>query len=201
MSTEKPDLKVVESNPSSIFDDLEGLRKAQKLVVQRKAVLVNVAVDRPANNVHFRAHHEWALDDCTVLRDAEGSKRTWYFVAPLMRSHPKLQPRLQRVTLALVCIWPSHIVQLWPVPILGDRDFKVWRSAHRAYELSRAAWVQIVWNEEKADYDVETAEGINHLPVWPTDKSFEDLLKLGFDDKIIDNEDHPYVRRLRGLTD
>ena len=91
-------------------------------------------------------------------------------------------------------------MQLWPVP-LGDRDFKVWKSARRAYELSRDAWVQIVWNEEKSDYDIETAEGIDHLPVWPTDKSFQDLLKLGFDGKIIDNEDHAYVRRLRGLSD
>ena len=28
-----------------------------------------------------------------------------------------------------------------------------------------------------------------------------ELLKLGFDGKVIDNEDHPYVRQLRGILD
>jgi len=28
-----------------------------------------------------------------------------------------------------------------------------------------------------------------------------ELLKLAFADKVIDNEDHPYVRQLRGVFD
>ena len=58
----------------------------------------------------------------------------------------------------------------------------------------------MVWSEDEGDYQIETAEGIDHEPAWP-DKTFEDLLKLGFDGKIIDSEEHPYVRRLRGLVD
>ena len=52
----------------------------------------------------------------------------------------------------------------------------------------------------RSDYQIETAEGIDHEPVWP-DETFEELLKRGFDGKVIDNEDHPYVRRLRGILD
>ena len=48
----KPDLKIVpDKDPSSIFDDLAALRKASKLSVKRKTVLVNVPVDKPPNNV------------------------------------------------------------------------------------------------------------------------------------------------------
>jgi hypothetical protein len=199
--TTKPDLKVIsggEPNPNTVFENLSELRKAQKLTVQRKTVLVNVAVDKPANNSYFRAHKDWLLEEATVIKDADNG--TYYFVVPAMRAHPKLNPRLRRVTLAPISIWPADTVMIWPVPILGGRDFKAWRSARAAYELARERWVQITWDEAKSDYVVETAEGINHTPTWP-DKSFEDLLKLGFDGKVIDNEDHAYVRQLRGLLD
>jgi hypothetical protein len=90
-----------------------------------------------------------------------------------------------------------------PVPILAEREFKVWKSARAAYDLSREQWTQIAWSQETSDYVVEPIvekDGIKHDPVWPQ-KTFEELLKIAFDGKIIDNEDHSYVRRLRGLVD
>ena len=66
---------------------------------------------------------------------------------------------------------------------------------------SRPRWVQICWNDAARDYDVVTAENINMQPIWPPDLSLRNSMKLGFADKTIDNEDHPYVRQLRGLTD
>jgi hypothetical protein len=201
--TEKPELKIVEEtkkgehNPNTVFENLGELRKAQKLTIQRKTVLVNVTIDKPPNDTYFRAHKDWSLDEATVIKDTNG---TYYFVVPDMRAHPKINPRLRRVTLAPISIWPADTVIIWPVPIPGSRDLKAWRSARAAYELALERWVQIVWDEAKSDYVVETAEGINHTPTWP-DKSFEDLLKLGFDGKVIDSEDHAYVRQLRGLLD
>ena len=61
-------------------------------------------------------------------------------------------------------------------------------------------WTQLVWNIERADFNIETAESMEREPVWPKE-SFEQLLKLGFADRIVDNEEHPYVRRLRGIID
>jgi hypothetical protein len=201
--TTVPKLKVVdcepavgEANPTSVFDDLAGLRKAQKLTVQRKTVLVNVTVDKPPSDTYFRAHPDWKLDDATVIK----ADRGYLFVVPAMRGYPKLVDRLRKVTLAAIITWPANEVRIWPVPILGDREFKVWKSARAAFELSLTQWTQIVWSEERSDYVVETAEGIDHAPVWPQ-KTFEELLKVGFDGKIIDNEDHPYVRQLRGILD
>jgi hypothetical protein len=204
--TERPKLEVIneqpkaEGTPGSVFDDLASLRKASKLTVQRKAVLVNVAVDKPPNNAYFRCHRELVLDDATVLRDAEGTNQAFYFVVPQMRTHPKLAPRLRRVTLVLTSTWPNGNVLIWPVPILTEREFPVWKSARAAYELARDRWVQMVWAEERSDYLLEIAKGIDHEPTWP-EKGFGELLKLGFDGKVIDSEDHPYVRRLRGLID
>jgi hypothetical protein len=75
--------------------------------------------------------------------------------------------------------------------------------AYRAFELAQQKWTQMVWNEEESDYAIEIAEGEDMeglQPIWP-DKPFNELLKIGFDGKVTDNEDHPYVRRLRGLLD
>jgi hypothetical protein len=189
---------------SSVFDDLAGLRKAQKITVVRKTVLINVKVDKPANNVHFRAHPEWYLDDCSIVHDRNA--QTFYYVHPIMRSHPKLAPRLRYVTLGVIYLWPSGALQIWPVPKLeGKRELPAWKSARKAYELSRgspsepAKWVEIVWDDALSDYTVETAEHITAEPIWPVDKTFNDLLKLGFDGKIIDSDNHDYVRQLRGL--
>jgi hypothetical protein len=115
-----------------------------------------------------------------------------------MRSHPKLVQRLRRVTIALVYIWPGGAIQLWPVPILGDNPLSSAKSARTAFELAQASWMQITWNEQRNDYDVEPAEGVNKAPEWP-DKSMSELLKIAFADKVIDNEDHPYVLQLRGV--
>jgi hypothetical protein len=203
MAEEKPRLEIVNDKPDlaagNVFDDLDALRKASKLTVKRQTVLVNVSVGKPANNSFFRAHPTWYLEDSTIVKD--NGTGDIYYILPAMRDHPKLAPRLRWVWLTAIAIWPADIMQIWPVPILGGgREFKPWRSARVAYELAREKWVQIVWNETTSDYTVETAEGIDHQPYWP-DKTFNELLKLGFDGKIIDSEDHPYVRQLRGLID
>jgi hypothetical protein len=116
-----------------------------------------------------------------------------------MRSHPKLAQHLRWVTIALVYTWPDGGIQLWPVPILGNNPLASAKSARAAFELAQTQWTQLVWNETRADYDVEVAEGIKKEPVWP-DKPFPAILKVGFADKVIDNENHPYVLQLRGTT-
>ena len=127
-------LPKAESNPTSVFNDLASLRKEQKLTVRRKSVLVNVTVDKPPSDTYFRAHPDWALDDATVIKTDGGD---FLFVLPAMRGHPKLSPRLRRVTLAAIITWPADEMMIWPVPILGDRDFSVWKTARRAYDLSK----------------------------------------------------------------
>jgi hypothetical protein len=201
MAEEKAKLEVVASrDPTDIFNDLATLRRESKLLVKRKTALINVTVDKPANNVYFRTstNPDYILGDATIIKHKEGSRDVYYFVVPAMRAHPKLAQRLRLVTIRLVSTWPGGNVQLWPVPT--QATMPAWRSAQHAAQLAEEAWVQIVWNEERADYDVETAENIKQDPVWPTE-SFPQLLKVGFAGNVLDSEDHEYVRRLRGVVD
>jgi hypothetical protein len=197
----KPDIKLVETEPESIFDDIDGLRQTATLKVTRKTVTVNVAVKRPANNVYFRCNPrpEMSIDASIVVGD--GGSDDFYFVTPFMLNHHTMLPRLRKVTIATVYTWPGGAISLWPVPMVEETRIACWKSARAAYELSKTRWVQLCWNADLRDYDVVTAEGINTEPSWPVDKSLRDLLRLGFADKVISSPEHPYVLRLRGLTD
>jgi hypothetical protein len=202
--TKKPDIKLVDDPaPESIFDNIDDLRRTATLKVSRKVVTVNVAVKRPANNIYFRVNPDPNMSlDCSVVM-GDGGSDDFYFVVPRMLNHHTMLPRLRRVTIAVCCIWPGGNTLLWPVPQIDDTTrVTCWKSARAAYGIAQQNWVQLVWNTDTRDYDVAVAEGIKTEPTWPADKTFVDLLKLGFGvDKIINNENHPYVLRLRGLAE
>jgi hypothetical protein len=203
----EPKLHVIGETPSgtSVFDDLDALRKTPTIKIARKSVVVNVDVGRPPSDCYFRAHPdpEWRLEDAAIVKAKDAD--TVYYISPYsgMASHPKLKDRVRKVTLAVIAVWPANTVRIWPVPVLGQSktEFKPWKSSRAAFELSLRTWVQMSWSEEMRDYAIETAEGLVHEPVWPPEHTFRSLLKLAFDGKIIEDENHDFVRQLRGLTD
>ena len=198
--TEKAKLELVDSPPDSVFDDIEALRKTATIKVSRRVVNVNVAVGKPKNNIYFRCHREPAMSlDASVIIGNDGSD-DFYFVSPVMLNHHIVLPRLRKVTIAVVYAWPGGTVSLWPVPNMEETRVACWKSARVAFERSKDEWVQMIWNSDKRDYDVVTAEGINTEPLWPGDLVLGNLLKLGFADKIINTPEHPYVLQLRGLA-
>ena len=83
----------------------------------------------------------------------------------------------------MVYTWPGGTISLWPVPSDEEHRIACWKSARAAFEMSKAEWVQMIWNSDKRDYDVAVAEGINTEPVWPDDLDIRNLLKLGFADE------------------
>ena len=186
------------SGPSGSGELQRALILADALRRRRPEAAIQFAVSRHARGAETVPHPTLLLD-ATVIKDKEGTSDVYYFVTPDMRGHPKLTPRLRPVTITLTCMWPGNGFLLWPVP--QKTDFKPWKSEKAAAEQAQTLWTNLVWDEEKGDYDVGTAEDLKMvLPTWPKE-SFEQLLKIGFADLIVDNEDHYYVRRLRGIID
>jgi hypothetical protein len=48
-------------------------------------------------------------------------------------------------------------------------------------------------------YRIYYAQGELSEPEWP-DKPLAEILQIAFRDRIVDSENHPVVRRLRGLA-
>ena len=141
---EKPKLELVDdlSPETSIFDDLDALRKASVLKVKRKVLMTGVAVGKPKNTIFFRCHPELSFDEGLVIV-GDGGSDDFYYVAPAMKEHHVIAPRLRKVIIAVVYSWPAGTISLWPVPKV-DQDCRVtcWKSAQAAYERSKTEWVQ-----------------------------------------------------------
>ena len=45
-------------------------------------------------------------------------------------------------------------------------------------------------------YDVSVATVKLPDPEWPTDKTFNDILRIAFKDRLIDTVEHPVIQRL-----
>jgi hypothetical protein len=210
--TPDPLKSVASPSPEDIFNDVEALRKVAEHKVQRRVVAVNMTVGKPPDNAYFQCHHDPAQRlGASLLFDKE--ERDVYFVTPSMMNHPLVVPRLRRATLATTYLWPSGRIILWPVPFTGTgkNKIKCWKTARRAFEIASGLatdleplgprWAQLCWNSELQDYDLAVAEDINMKPIWAADLKLSNSLKLGFRDKTIADENHPYMRQLRGLTE
>jgi hypothetical protein len=192
---------VLVPNSADIFNDLDALREQSKVTVRRRSVLVNVfVVKHPANTKYFRCHPEERMSlPGTVVWDTD--QGGCYYITPGMRNHPKLITRVRYVTLHTVIQWPEQQPIIWPVPVaIEGHDFAVWRSYRKAAEMARKEWVQMTWNAQTRDFIVEPAEAIAIQPQWPKE-SFSELLKIAFEGRIVDNDDHPYLYILRGRDD
>jgi hypothetical protein len=92
-------------------------------------------------------------------------------------------------------------VFIWPLalPSEGGRRSDWHETAREAAERAKKAWVRLSADMSLGAYRIYQAEGALSDPTWP-EKSLNELLEIAFKDRIIDREDHPVVRRLRGLA-
>jgi hypothetical protein len=188
-------------SPTDIFNDLDALRVQSKLQVRQRSILTNISVvKKPPNDKHFRVHPEEAMTlvATVIFDDADNC----YFITPGMRTQPKLIKRLRYVLMRLAVLWPEQQPVIWPVPLVraGVTDVAAWKSYRMAAEHAETHWTQMVWDPERRDFDVTIAENIPHEPQWPKD-SLSDQLKIAFEGRIIDNDNHEYLQILRGIVD
>jgi hypothetical protein len=92
------------------------------------------------------------------------------------------------------------VVFLWPVrlPGLEDKPNAWWHSALEAAELAMTEWVRIKANMSLGAYEMFTAASEVPDPDWSELESFQDLLRIAFRGRLIDNLDHAVIKRLRG---
>lgn len=160
-----------------------------------RRALVTVPVRKPSPQEFFRVHPDeaWQLDTALIEIKAD---REMYLVDPdIWPLFPnECKPRTIYTT-----IDRRNVVTLWAVRLPDEKDrLDDWnRSAHEAARLAVTKWVRMSANMALGAYDIDLAVGAFPDPVWPS-LCFEELLKIAFKGRMIDDLDHVVLRRLRG---
>lgn len=179
--------------------DLDALRSAPLPDLDLERVLTTVPVRKPSRTEFVRVHPspDYVVDSY-VLEHESGLDRVTYWVAPVLRG--ELADELRAVRL-FTCITKRGTVFLWPakLPLVdGTNNGRAWhQSALQAAEEAKQLWVKLVGNKELGAYEYVKARGDLGEPQWP-DKTYRELIELGFKDRVINSMEHPVIRDLYG---
>jgi hypothetical protein len=181
---------------TSLFQDLQALRiDSASTIAGISEVLTHVPVRKPNRAEFFRIHPSESLVTSVFVDREEGGEV--YVVAPNMRG--PLAGEIGSVLL-VPAINRQGGVFVWPVRLPSEDGWRnTWTiTAYQAAGLAKEHWIRLVSDRGVSGYRVYRAEGELSDPVWST-MPFQDLLELAFRGRAIETEDHPIVRRLRGL--
>jgi len=187
------------ADKKNIFADLAALRLSPEnaTLVGSREVLTHVPVRKPNRTEFFRVHPAPEMSLVTaVFLDKEENE--CFFVSPEMRD--ALLGEVRPVLL-LTVITRQGVVSIWPMRIATDgsrRDAWAETSAEAA-KLAKHKWIRMPADKSLGGYRIYEAQGELSEPVWP-DKTLQQLLEMAFRDRVIDSENHPVIRKLRGIS-
>jgi hypothetical protein len=162
-----------------------------------KKVLSTMPVRKPSKESFFRVHPDEAYRVQTAVIELKEERET-YLVDPQLwadlAGESTFGPR-QLIT----AINRQGVPFILPIRLPGpDGKIDSWnQSLMEAAMMALDQWVRIQANMSLGAYDIFVATGDIPSPTWP-DIPFRDLLAIAFKGRLIDNHDHPVLRRLRG---
>ena len=111
---------------------------------------------------------------------------------------PEIAGQCAYVTLYLA-ITRQKVPLIWPVKLPSEtgRQMDWHRSMAEAAEKAINNWVRITANMARGAYDIDLATGNLGEPEWP-ELSMQEILRIAFKDRLIDDYDHAVIRRLCG---
>jgi hypothetical protein len=180
----------------NIFADLSTLKISfgDSVLGGVTEVLSRVPVGKPTRQEFIKVNSDQDKMLATwIYEDKE--ERKIFLVAPEMIHElvGEVKPALLVLT-----INRQNVVGIWPVMLPGDAGSNDWQeSARQAAELAKKKWVRVASDMSLGAYRIYEAQGELSEPEWPK-KPFNELLEIAFRGRVIDSEDHPAIKRLRG---
>jgi hypothetical protein len=182
----------------SYFDNLEALRLAPDgaALDGTREVLSHVPVRKPNRTEFVRVHPDPAMSFPTAVFVDKEERGEAFLVLPAM--HEAMAGELKPVLL-MTTATRQGVAFLWPValPDAGGRTNAWSETARQAAELAKAKWVRAAADMQLGAYRIFEAVDRLSEPVWP-DLPLQRLLEIAFRGRVIDREDHPILKRLRG---
>jgi hypothetical protein len=162
--------------------------------------LTGLSVTKPRRDWFFRTHPTH-YRNVRLLEIKDGADRGYYIVnRQLWGFCQSADIPLRPVRLTLATSRESGAF-LWPLKLqeqgCENRKDEWSASALRICKTAETAWVKLYTRPGGNCYSHKIAEGIKTEPAWPS-QSFEELLALAFDGKVIHDLDDPLLRRIQG---
>ena len=196
MSEEK-DGKNGGNGEGSLFENLEDLRIGQNFseTIGVKKQITTVPVRKPHRQDFIRVHDDESFYLQTAILETKEDRENYLLAPGLWESLPnEVIPKMLYTT-----INRQGVLSLWPVrlPDATGRLDRWNNSAHKAAELAKDEWIRIASNRSLGAYEIFKPEGNLPDPEWP-EIEFKEILKIAFQDRIIEDLDHPVLKQLRG---
>jgi hypothetical protein len=177
------------------FPDMESLRLPQNYaeMISVAEQLTHVPVRKPGRQEFVRVHKADRIDLFLLELKEE---RESYIIRPEIL--PFLAAEASLVTLFRT-INRQGVEFLWPVKrSIAEGRQNAWHSSAAAAAISAETdWTRVRADMDLGAYKVEKALGRLEEPAW-RDVFLEQLMRIAFAGRVIDSEEHPVVRRLRG---
>jgi hypothetical protein len=163
-----------------------------------KKLLTTVPVRKPNRHVFVRIHPsaDYRADFAMIVLKEEREEE---YIVGGRDLIGELAGEITPKTL-YTAINRQGVVFLWPVrlPDSDGREMEWSRSSRKAAEIGLKQWVRVKSNMSLGAYEIMVAASAIAEPTWPEVK-YEELIKIGFRDRLITTIDHPVIKRLRRL--
>ena len=198
---EEPSTNCSKNNNKETPDpfDVEALRLSQdfeKDLGVNKALLT-VPVRKPDKTWFVRVHPDEEYRLQTAVLELKEERET-YLIAPNLWSELSTEATFTPKVL-FTAVNRQGVLFLWSIRLPGsDGRRDDWNaSALEGATMGMKGWVRVTANMSLGAYEVCEATGHIPEPTWP-DESFQALIKIAFKDRLINELDHPVLKRLRG---
>jgi hypothetical protein len=187
------------AEPSDIWSP-EALRIDQSFlnVGAAKKLLTTVPVRKPNKQDFVRVNPDPAYRLTVGLIELKDNRET-FLVIPAV-SQELSESEFFLATLYLT-INRQKVLSVWPVKLpAADGRRNDWHaSAAAAAERAMGNWIRLAANMSLGAYEISEAIADYGEPEWPN-MTFMEILKIAFNNRLIDSSDHAVIQQLRGLA-
>lgn len=177
--------------------DPAALRITGDIEIATEKVLTAVPVRKPKRDEFFRVHpgEDYTMDALVVERDDDLDHETYIVTPSCVDAVFEVARRVRLFT----CISKRGTVFLWPakLPVEANSGRRYSETALKIAQEAKTLWVRMWGDRNLGAYMMVRAKANLEEPKWP-DKTFRELLRVAFENQIIDRPDHPVIRELNG---
>src|SRR5262249_17762684 len=133
----------------------------------------------------------------TLLLELKDERGELYLISPGLHATLATEPTVSR-QLLITSITRQGRLFLWPLRLPAPAGkSNVWNETPmEAARRARSTWIRIAADMSFGNYRVWEAKAALGEPKWPS-LSFQEIVRLAFQERRISSLDHPVVKRLR----